>query len=670
MTAIIHKPEFFRGSLKIQIAVFVTTLFFIATILLAKHFADELRADFRDLLYQQQYSSTGYVADSIGNAIAVRSDSLRFIAKAIKPEWVTQPQRVKQYLEERQAIYRLLPAGLFIVKPDGAILIDYPVIPGRQGRNVAQRDYFTEAVRTGDLVLGKPFQAPSTSRPVLTWGVPIKDQQNRLVAVLGASALIQKSDLFAEVSPRDSRSQGDIHVISRKDDIVVVSTNSRLTLASTEDAEVKAIYEKFRHGWEGSDVIADGTGVQHLVSGRQVPQTNWVVISTLPASIAFAPISDNIEQTYRDAAVAACFVALLSWLFLRLQLNPLSASAQAINEITSGQAPLHPLPESGGAEIRGLLRSFNRLQQRIDEQEMELRISEERWKFAVEGSHDGVWDRDLVTGKVIYSKRYKEMYGFAQDELNDEAEPWYARVHPDDIAEVEASREAYFAGESDIYLNERRMLCQDGSWKWVLVRGMVVRRTDDGKPLRMIGTHSDISEQKRMEAELRNLATTDPLTGLPNRRHFLLRLDEELARLQRLDTQNVSVLMLDLDHFKRINDTYGHGVGDEVLKHFAGQLHEELRKIDSVGRLGGEEFAIILPGADPAAAETFAERLRHKVANSSLQTEQQTVQFTVSIGIAVMRPSDSTTDNALVRADQALYLAKKAGRNCVKVSAS
>jgi diguanylate cyclase (GGDEF)-like protein/PAS domain S-box-containing protein len=657
----------FKTSVKIQIAVFVSVLFFIAALLLAKHFADELEDDFRSLLHHQQFAATSDIAESIGNGVAIRSDSLSLIADAIKPEWVAQPQRLNEFLQAQHSIYRLLPAGLFVISTDGTILADYPEIPGRKGRNVAQRDYFIEAVKNGSLAIGKPFAAPSTVRPVVTWGLPIKDKNDRVVAVLGASALIQKSDLFAEIVPRDSRSLGDIHVISLKDGIVVASTDSRLTLASTENAEVKALYGKFKSGWDGSDLLVDGNGMKSLVSGKRVPQTSWLVISALPESIAFAPISDNVRDAYRDAAIMAILVAFLSWLFLRWQLDPLAKSAQTINEIASGQAPLRPLPEIGGKEIRQLLIGFNRLQERIDQQENQLRTSEERWKFAVEGSRDGVWDRDMVTGKVTYSKRYKEMYGFGEDELMDENESWHARMHPEDVAEIEAHRKSYLAGESETYVNERRMQCKDGSWKWVLARGMVIRSAEDGKPLRTIGTHTDISEQKRMEVELRDLATSDPLTGLPNRRHFLSRLEEEFVRLQRLEKQSVCVLMLDLDHFKQVNDTYGHSTGDAVLKHFAKILHEGLRKIDTAGRLGGEEFGIILPGADVAAAETFAERLRHMVETSPLQTDGLAVKSTVSIGVAAMRPIYTSSNDVLEHADEALYAAKSGGRNCVRV---
>jgi len=179
----------------------------------------------------------------------------------------------------------------------------------------------------------------------------------------------------------------------------------------------------------------------------------------------------------------------------------------------------------------------------------------------------------------------------------------------------------------------------------------------------------DISERKRVEAELQEMATTDSLTGLANRRNFITRLADELARMQRLDNLHAAVLMLDLDHFKRINDTHGHATGDAMLRHFAALMGDELRKIDTAGRVGGEEFAIILPGADLEEAKIFAERLRQRVEATPLMLDDHVVSVTVSIGIAPMEVSDASADTVLIRADEALYRAKESGRNRVEVAA-
>ena len=197
-----------------------------------------------------------------------------------------------------------------------------------------------------------------------------------------------------------------------------------------------------------------------------------------------------------------------------------------------------------------------------------------------------------------------------------------------------------------------------------------------GDPQFLVCVTIDITERKLAQAallasekELLVLATTDVLTELPNRRQFLARLEEEFARVQRFGNQRCSVLMLDLDRFKQVNDTYGHAIGDAVLQHFAQLLRKAFRKIDMAARVGGEEFAVILPGSDLAATRTSAERLREIVARTPLVHDGKTIAITVSIGAATMVPSDPDADTTLIRADDALYRAKKNGRNQVEMEA-
>ncbi len=206
---------------------------------------------------------------------------------------------------------------------------------------------------------------------------------------------------------------------------------------------------------------------------------------------------------------------------------------------------------------------------------------------------------------------------------------------------------------------------KNGEKFWV---ELSLRSSTIGGTGRLLAVARDITKRKCAEDELRQLASTDSLTGLPNRRHFIGQLEEELARVQRHDALRAAVLMLDLDHFKLINDRHGHATGDAVLQHFATLIGDGLRKIDSVGRIGGEEFAIILAGADTDAALSFAERLRLKVEQTPLMQGGRPVPVTVSIGIAAMSAADVSADAALIRADQALYRAKQAGRNRVEAA--
>ena len=191
---------------------------------------------------------------------------------------------------------------------------------------------------------------------------------------------------------------------------------------------------------------------------------------------------------------------------------------------------------------------------------------------------------------------------------------------------------------------------------------------EKGKICHFVGIKQDISEQERIQEQLWEMATTDFLTTLVNRRYFMVKLEEEFARMQRFDSHDVAVLMLDIDHFKRVNDTYGHAIGDALLKHFTYIIQKKLRKTDIAGRLGGEEFAVVLPDTPILAAKIFAERLCLEVKNTPMQLDDSIIVITVSIGIAAMETTDSNCDTVLIRADDALYRAKEGGRNRVEIA--
>lgn len=222
------------------------------------------------------------------------------------------------------------------------------------------------------------------------------------------------------------------------------------------------------------------------------------------------------------------------------------------------------------------------------------------------------------------------------------------------------------AGGAHLYECESSFLRLDGAARQNELSLLVMPGHADSLDFVMVSS-LDITERKRMNAELLQLATTDFLTGLPNRRHFMTALAGEHARLQRELASVATVLMLDIDHFKRVNDEHGHAVGDVVLRHLGALICQALRKVDVPGRVGGEEFAILLPGTDMASAAVFAERLRARVADSSVSIDGGVLLcVTVSIGMAAMSGTDAGCDAVLVRADEALYRAKRGGRNRVE----
>lgn len=278
------------------------------------------------------------------------------------------------------------------------------------------------------------------------------------------------------------------------------------------------------------------------------------------------------------------------------------------------------------------------------------------------------WDADLRAGRMTsVNSHWHTMLGYRRDEVPDTLEAWDALVHPDDAAGRILAWEAHLLGSTSVFECEFRIRHKLGHWLWMQARGRVVERAADGEPLRVTGLRQNITRRKATEARLEGLAHTDALTGVNNRRRFTDLASDELARAQR-HGQPVALLMIDLDHFKSVNDRLGHAGGDAVLRSFAATADGVMRQGDIFGRVGGEEFAALLPQTTLDGAEVLAERLRQRIAAQPAAVGDGVLPFSVSIGVSAWLPGDADAadiDRLMVAADRALYAAKAQGRDRV-----
>lgn len=423
--------------------------------------------------------------------------------------------------------------------------------------------------------------------------------------------------------------------------------------------------------------------------------------------------------------------------------------------------------------------------------ERALRESEERLRLALAAANQGFYDLDLRTGETVVNPEYARMLGYEPEEFNETNATWRERLHPDDQGPVYKTYEDYVSGRIPEYRVEFRQRTKSGEWKWILSMGKIEERDENGRPLRMLGTHTDItarkeaeedqriaavtfqsqeaimitdadaniirvnqafeeitgyraeevigrnprimqsgrhdaafyeamwaslretgqwsgelwdrrkngeiypkfititavrdnegrlsnyvaaftdiSQRKQTEEEIHQLAFFDPLTQLPNRRLFLDRLHQAMAGSQR-GRHHGALLVLDLDHFKTINDTLGHAVGDLLLVEVAHRLRAAVREGDTVARLGGDEFVVVLDGLDnlpkeaASQVEQVAEKIRVALAQPYRLREHEH-HGTSSIGIALFLGHVETEADLLKHADVALYQAKAAGRNAIR----
>jgi diguanylate cyclase (GGDEF)-like protein/PAS domain S-box-containing protein len=420
---------------------------------------------------------------------------------------------------------------------------------------------------------------------------------------------------------------------------------------------------------------------------------------------------------------------------------------------------------------------------------------EEQLRYVLQGSGLGFWDWDIIANKVHRNERWAEMLGYTFNELQETTKQWTDFIYPDDREKAWESVNDVLKGKSVSHKSEYRMLHKDGSIRWIYDQANVIKRDADGKPTRMSGTHTDITnikkievdtienslllkrildnlfayvalldingivqevnkapldragysredvighyfydaqwwnydnnvrtqlisainaakqgessrydvtvkmgddfvpidfmiapvhdstgkiigllptavditERKRFEDELNRQAHLDYLTGVPNRRSFMEQGVIELSRTLRY-AKTASLLMIDIDLFKQINDVHGHQAGDEVLKNLALMFKEVLRNVDILGRLGGEEFGVVLPETEIDEAVKIAERLREVISEKAVSLPNGIkIHFTVSIGISSISEIITDFDMLINEADKALYRAKESGRNKVSI---
>lgn len=295
--------------------------------------------------------------------------------------------------------------------------------------------------------------------------------------------------------------------------------------------------------------------------------------------------------------------------------------------------------------------------------------SEQRLQNVISGAELGYWDWNYQTGHQEVNNRWLEILGLTRDEFKNDVIDWDARLHPEDRERMTAT-----VGEAinshKPYAGDFRMQHKDGHWVWIQISGSLIESDKiTQKPLRLCGTLQDISYRKQMEKELEHRARHDYLTGLYNRIELEKECQEELSRAKRYQ-HKLCIFMIDIDHFKQFNDTYGHLSGDQILKQFADFLQKTIRTTDYVARYGGEEFVVILPETSAEEAEDLAERLRIQTADLDIAVKQTSIKLTISIGIASYPEHGDAYDQILEVADSAMYQAKKNGRNRVRSARS
>lgn len=278
---------------------------------------------------------------------------------------------------------------------------------------------------------------------------------------------------------------------------------------------------------------------------------------------------------------------------------------------------------------------------------------------ALDGTGLCLWQLDIPSGKlIIYNRRWGSMLGYQPKALSAQFEVWREHLHPDDKQDVLDAFYDHLNGKTPFYEALHRMQHRNGTITWVLDRGRVTEWDENGAPLKVTGTHIDMTKEKQYEEQLAQLANHDPLTGLANR-HALL---QHFAQLKARGP--LCVAFIDLDDFKAVNDAFGHRSGDELLIQLSQRLRASCPPDSIVGRLGGDEFVLLLPLALSSLQVT---RIAQQCLNDALtpfELDNGQARVGASVGIDEVQEEDDFV-NALKRADRSMYQIKHTGKNGV-----
>lgn len=652
--------KLFRSmSLKARVLLVVLILLITGIWGFAIRVSSELQADLEKILADELSAMVGYIALGMDANLKLRVTILNEIAALITPDILNDSARIQVILKQHHPSPYVFPYGLIVFNKEGVIVGNYVQETGRSTDDIDHRENFRAVVTDGKPYFIAPLKNQRTKEALISITVPLRDAAGIPVGALMTSVSALDIDLF------NFRNSPLVGKVVR---IVVISPAARLVISASDPDRVfkpmppkgtnPLLDRRLEEGLEGAGVTKTSYGVETLSVNHNLRMTDWTVIAGVSTEHAFVPIKTLQQQIYLTAILISIAIALLLRETLIRQLAPLKEAADAMRRMAEEkQSSLQPLPVRRDDEVGLVVSNFNRLMLERNRLYEELQETARTLQKAQSVASIGSWKLDIPHRKLTCSEEACKIFGIP---IGDPLTPrTFLRciLLEDRLAFVRAWKKALRGESADI---EHRVNVSEGV-KWARQK-LEVMFDATGNPMTAIGTVQEITQSKISEERIQFLAFHDTLTKLPNRRLAKDHMDLAMAYADRLRAK-AAVLFIDLDKFKSVNDTLGHLAGDELLKGVANRLRECVRETETICRLGGDEFLIILntvPDAD--AISKVADKILEKMA-APFNIEGHQIFSGMSIGVAVY-PDDGSDFEVLVKAaDTAMYHAKEAGRN-------
>ncbi len=654
----------------------IAALLIIMSFLAFRHFEKE----FRNTIAQHQFSMISAIAEQLDGKLIAARDQLVAVAQSLDPSFITKAGNAGNFMQSQAAALKTFDNGLYLYSRSGRIVAGTQVEPHMWGMDLSSREYVQETLRTGQPYISKPFASLQTHRhPIIMMTAPIVDSAGNIVAMLVGSLDLSKKNILGTLADYRIGHNGHLYLFSQEGTLLF-HPNLDLIFSSIipADADADPLLKRVCAGFEGSGEYIDSRGRHLLSSFKRLQSTGWILATEFPKVEAYAPIA-RTKFYFLGGMVGFLGLSMLTIHFCLAHLTkPLRKITEQARQVAKGATDLPPLRIQTGDEIGILAGTFNHMLARLEKQKATIHEQKEFAETLLRNSASPVFVIDAEHTVIAWNRACEELTGIPASEILGTDRHWqvfYKEQRPcladividedyDNVATLfdKHSRTPFLQGGLQA---EGWRSIRDKGQRYLIFRVAPIRNKQ-GQIIAAIETLEDYTDREEAETKMRHLAHFDHLTGLPNRALLFDRLGQGISEAGRYG-QALALLFLDLNGFKHINDSLGHDVGDKALIEVAHRLQSCVRDCDTVSRMGGDEFTVILTRVEGATdASVIAQRILDALAKP-LCYAGQSFMVGASIGISLFPEHGMDADTLVKHADTAMYDVKSEGKNQYRI---
>jgi len=652
-----------RFSLKTRVALAVSLLFVVFATMMAAYLLSVAERDYRRTFARQQETLLAALSGSIDDKLQIIQQMLLSEVTTLTPGIINNAEAAQKFLDHKQSLHSAFDNGLYLLSSTGRVIAESPYIPGRRNRDVSFRDFFKKTVASGRPVISSPYISTHTpDHPAIIMTVPIKSPEGRLQAVLAGSLDLLGKNFLEDIARIRIGNRGVVSLLDSDGSIIVHPDRS--LLLKQWGGKKSDMLRKVQGNEHGVAELLNERGQEVVVSYRRLQQTSWIVVAEYPLADILAPFQKDMRALRFVIVISTVAVLALVWLMMHYLMAPLGTITRHVEGFSEKEGDARYIETGYVDEIGTLAHAFNGMVHALDSEHAALLESEHNFKALAENANEGMLIVSISGISLYANPQAAAVTGYDVAVLREI--PLQQLIHDEDAPLLQERHRRSSGGELVEPFFECRIIRQNG--EVVPVEVTTARTVWQGQPAELL-IIKDITLRRQTEQMLREkedrlsyLAHHDSLTELPNRLLCNDRLRQAVSRARRAG-QLAAVLFIDLDRFKNINDTLGHGSGDLLLKEVAQRLRYWVRESDTVARLGGDEFVIIVEQLDDSRYAAVVAQKLISVLAQPISLNGHELFVTVSIGITIFPTDSSDVDGLMKCADLAMYSAKESGRN-------